>query len=124
MPVTEPRVDIDTWLADNVWIPAGVEDRVADVAANVFGLDPANLAAGWVMIAELPGDPVPPWNGLAARIAFTPDAQGVWGFSVSAKGSAPVYISGVVQDGFMVVPEPGSFALLAGLLSVAFWRRK
>ena len=115
--------DVDSWLAENVSIPAGTD---ANELAYLFSGDPANADVSICFIAALTSDPVPPWDGQAARFAFTTDAQGVWAFKVSAKGGDPVIYTGTIQDGvMMLVPEPGTIALLlCGLAGLFVLRRK
>ena len=56
------------------------------------------------MLATLPDDPIPPWDGLAMRTVFSPDAQGLYVFTVSARGSDPVVFTGSIWDGYVGFP--------------------
>jgi len=111
--------DVDSWLPENVTVFGD---------ANELGSLPGmtgNPAASITFIASLPTDPVPAWDGLAGQFAFTPDSQGVWAYKVSAKGSDAVTFVGTVENGVMVIPEPGTIALLlCGLAGLFVLRRK
>ena len=133
--------EIDSWLAPQVM-------RFADAneLATLDGMsgDPSNAAASLVFFGRLSGDFVPAWNGLASRLAFTPDAEGVWAYTVSVKtdavtdlgaaydstllvnddsGYTRIIYTGVVRGGHMV-PEPS--AMLLGLvgLGILIGRRR
>ena len=83
--------DAGTWLPDDVAIMTG-----ADELAGFDGMsgDPANAALSITIVADLAADPVPPWDGLVAQIAFTDDAQGRWAYKVNIKGRDPQIFTG------------------------------
>lgn len=114
---------VDSWLEAGVSLFADGNEL-----ATLPGMsgDAGNAAASITFIADLVGGKVPAWNGTGAQFAFTPDAQGVWAFKVSAKGSDPVIYQGMVVDGYMsAIPEPGTIALLlCGLVGLCVLRRK
>jgi hypothetical protein len=112
--------DIDSWVEAGVSLFADGNEL-----APMFSGDPANAAASITFIADLVSGSVPAWNGTGAQFAFTPDAQGEWAFKVSAKGSDAVIYQGFVVDGVMMIPEPGTIALLlCGLVGLCVLRRK
>ena len=113
---------LDSWLAPGVALFADGNELATQ--PNMSG-DAANAEASITFIADLVGGSVPAWNGTGAQFAFTPDAQGFWSFKVSAKGSDAVIFNGYVVDGVMMVPEPGTIALLlCGLVGLCVLRRK
>lgn len=119
--VYDPENPVDSWLAPEVSYYGNADD----FAMQYLGMaDTTNLAASITMISDLVGGEIPAWDDVAARFTFTDNAQGVWAFKVSMKGSSPVVYTGTVQDGFMVIPEPGCFVLLTGLLGLALGRRR
>ena len=114
--------DANSGLAENI--------TVFGDAAELAGFpgmpgDPANAVVSVAIVAALTTDPVPPWDGLAAQLSFTDDAQGRWAYKVSIRGRDPQIFTGAVVDGVMAIPEPGTIALLfAGLAGLCILRRK
>lgn len=120
---------IDSWLAPSVK-PFASADELADLP--IMSGDPGKKAVSLTFLADVVivdgQEVVPPWDGLAARFAFSPGANGVWALQVGTKEDgekgATIY-TGDVVDGVMVIPEPGTIALLlCGLLGLCVLRRK
>ena len=118
---------VDSWLYTKVK-PFASGDELASL--SIMSGDASKAAVSMAFIADIVVvngvEVVPPWDGIAARFAFSPDAQGVWAFKVSAKGSDPIIYTGAIENGYMVpIPEPGTITLLlCGLFGLCVLRRK
>ena len=125
MPWARITNENDSFLADYVSIPAGTNGNELATQPGMSG-DPANADVSLCFIAALPEDDVPPWNGLALRLALTDDASGVGIFQVSVEGQGQTRIPLMVKNGCVsIVPEPGTIALvLCGLIGLCVLRRK
>ena len=65
---------------------------------------------------------------MLARVTLSDDAMGTFKYQISYSDGEPnsIYmLGGVIVNGVMLVPEPGSISfLLCGLLSLICWRRR
>ena len=114
----DPEHPIDSWIAPG----ASYYEQEGWPAVLDPWYDLSDFDVGILFISDLVDGTVPPWDGLAARFTFTDDAQGIWALKVSATGDYPKVYIGTLENGFMIIPEPGWFVLLAGLLGVGHGR--
>ncbi len=115
--------ELDSWLNFNVSLFADANELAGQPGMSG---NAANAAVSITFISDLVGGQVPAWDDLAARIAMTPDASGMWAFQVGVKDAekATIIYSGPIVAGAMI-PEPGTVALLlCGLIGLCVLRRK
>jgi hypothetical protein len=110
----DPEHPVDSWIAPG----ASYYEQEGWLAVEGPWYHLSYFDVGILFISDLVDGIVPPWDGLAARFTFTDDAQGIWALQVSARGSNPRVYVGRLENGFMIIPEPGWLVLLAGLLGL------